>query len=79
MRYELTARERKRVESALKAKRFTNITWRFDTVECSHRSHGGMNPKGITDLVRELGFYVPCGGIAGRAYCQVWVAKSSNK
>jgi hypothetical protein len=79
MRIYLTEKEKKRVEAALRAKRFTGIAWRGDKVECSHRSHKGMNPKGIGEIVRGIGFYVPCSGVAERAYCQVWVDDSTLK
>jgi hypothetical protein len=67
----LTEGEKERVRSALEAEGFTDIEWKGDQVWCSHESHGGAKPKGIITLIRRLGFDVPCGGIAGKAYCQV--------
>jgi hypothetical protein len=75
----LTEKQKDKVTAMLRKNRFTRIEWRGDMVSCCHRSHKSRKPKGITDLVRLLGFYVPCGGIAAKAYCQVWHPKWPTK
>lgn len=67
MSWSLTEREREKVNSALKAGGFSNIEWENDTVRCDHRRN-----KSPCDVVRAAGFFVPCGGVSSRPYCQVW-------
>lgn len=67
MSWTLTEKEREKVNAALKADGYTKIEWDGDTVRCNHISN-----KSPCDVVRKAGFFVPCGGVAARPYCQVW-------
>jgi len=67
MAWSLTERERGKVNAALISAGYTKITWDRDTVRCNHRRN-----KSPCDIVRKAGFFVACGGVAERPYCQVW-------